>query len=285
MMTGDMSKKEMNDPQKGAEYAPEPRIYELGYHLLPILDEEDVEKEREALVATVTTLGGRIIAEEKPALINLAYTMYQKVNNRRTPYDQAHFGWIKFELSPDQLVHVKKDADREKNILRYILIQTVEENTIFSEQPYRLAKQQAKVDRDEEEIIEEEMDEDLPADLDAGEFDEEKLKSLLDEEDPLKQQERAKDQEEEKGEESEEDDLTKIEGIGPKIAEIFGSAGIKTFAQLAETAVEKLREILKENKLASHDPATWPEQAKLAEAGKWEELEALQEELKGGKRA
>jgi hypothetical protein len=33
-----------------------------------------------------------------------------------------------------------------------------------------------------------------------------------------------------------------------------------------------------------HDPATWMEQAKLANAGEWEKLEQLQKELKGGKR-
>jgi hypothetical protein len=32
------------------------------------------------------------------------------------------------------------------------------------------------------------------------------------------------------------------------------------------------------------DPSTWPEQAGLAAAGRWSELEVLQEELKGGRR-
>jgi predicted flap endonuclease-1-like 5' DNA nuclease len=40
------------------------------------------------------------------------------------------------------------------------------------------------------------------------------------------------------------DDLEIIEGIGPKIAGVFREAGINTFAQLAATPVETLREIL-----------------------------------------
>ena len=32
-----------------------------------------------------------------------------------------------------------------------------------------------------------------------------------------------------------------------------------------------------------HDPATWAKQAKLAADAKWEELESLQDSLKGGK--
>jgi len=83
---------------------------------------------------------------------------------------------------------------------------------------------------------------------------------------------------------AEADDLRKIEGIGPKIAEIFNSAGISTFADLAGTSVKKLTEILTDagSKYASKNPGTWPEQAKLAAEGNWDELKDLQEKLKGG---
>lgn len=81
------------------------------------------------------------------------------------------------------------------------------------------------------------------------------------------------------------DDLKKIEGIGPKIAEILTNAGIPDFATLAGSDAEKIREILAEagSRYRMHDPTTWPEQAKLAADGEWEKLETLQDELKGGK--
>lgn len=84
--------------------------------------------------------------------------------------------------------------------------------------------------------------------------------------------------------ETEGDDLKRIEGIGPKIAEIFNAAGISTYADLAATPVEKLSEILAEagSRYASKNPATWPEQAKLAAEGNWDVLKDLQEKLKGG---
>jgi len=81
------------------------------------------------------------------------------------------------------------------------------------------------------------------------------------------------------------DDLSKIEGIGPKISELLQAADIKTFAQLAKAEAGRLSQILEEAgpqfKLA--DPSTWPKQAALAAAGKWEELETLQDQLKGGR--
>jgi len=83
------------------------------------------------------------------------------------------------------------------------------------------------------------------------------------------------------------DDLTKIEGIGPKISGLLQAADIKTYAQLAKAETSRLSQILQEAgpqfKLAN--PTTWPKQAALAAAGKWEELETLQDQLKGGREA
>ncbi len=79
------------------------------------------------------------------------------------------------------------------------------------------------------------------------------------------------------------DDLTKIEGIGPKIAEIFVNNKIGTFEELAKTKKDVLVKILSENKLSGHDPSTWSKQATLANEGKWDELKVLQDKLNGGK--
>ena len=82
-----------------------------------------------------------------------------------------------------------------------------------------------------------------------------------------------------------EDDLKKVEGIGPKIEEILKAAGIKTFAKLSETDASAIKEILKAAgpRFASKVPGTWPKQAGLAAAGKWDELKKWQDELDGGK--
>ena len=81
------------------------------------------------------------------------------------------------------------------------------------------------------------------------------------------------------------DDLKLVEGIGPKISGILEAAGITTFAQLAATDVTRLKQILADADFtAPANPGTWPEQAGLAAAGKWDEFEALQGELRGGRR-
>jgi predicted flap endonuclease-1-like 5' DNA nuclease len=81
------------------------------------------------------------------------------------------------------------------------------------------------------------------------------------------------------------DDITKIEGIGAKIAELLAAENINTFAILSKATAKKLKSILDAagSKFQMHNPASWPKQAKLAAAGKWDELAKLQDELKGGK--
>ncbi|MEZ4984813.1 MAG: helix-hairpin-helix domain-containing protein [Saprospiraceae bacterium] len=81
------------------------------------------------------------------------------------------------------------------------------------------------------------------------------------------------------------EDLKIIEGIGPKIEEILYSAGIYTWETLANSDPGQIKTILEAagDQYRMHNPYTWPLQARLAAADKWEELKAYQEELRGGR--
>jgi len=80
------------------------------------------------------------------------------------------------------------------------------------------------------------------------------------------------------------DDLTKIEGIGPKASEALVAAGLATFADLSKAKVPAIQKILDESdgKFGMMKPATWPKQAKMAADGKWDELKKWQDEMDGG---
>jgi large subunit ribosomal protein L21 len=81
------------------------------------------------------------------------------------------------------------------------------------------------------------------------------------------------------------DDLTRIEGIGPKVAEILAEAGISTFEALASTSVEDIQKILTDAELQMMDATTWPQQAEFAAKGDWDALKKLQDSLSGGRKA
>ncbi len=81
------------------------------------------------------------------------------------------------------------------------------------------------------------------------------------------------------------DDLTVIEGIGPKIQELFHNFNIKTWKALSETSVERCQEVLDSGgpKFRVHTPQTWPDQALMAYEGRWTELKKWQDENDYGK--
>ena len=79
------------------------------------------------------------------------------------------------------------------------------------------------------------------------------------------------------------DDLTMLEGIGPKVARVLNGIGIISFADLASAEAARVQETLNSAKLQYMSPEGWIEQAKLAAAGDMEGLKKLQDELKGGR--
>lgn len=83
---------------------------------------------------------------------------------------------------------------------------------------------------------------------------------------------------------SKSDDLTKIEGIGPKAAEALVAAEISSYAELAKADVENVKTILTDAspRLAHLDPTSWGKQATMAAEGKWDELKEWQDSVKGG---
>ena len=82
------------------------------------------------------------------------------------------------------------------------------------------------------------------------------------------------------------DNLEVIEGIGPRIGQLLRECGVRSFAELATMSEPAIRAMLEKGgpRFRIANPGTWPEQAALAAANRWEDLRALQDELHGGVR-
>jgi len=79
------------------------------------------------------------------------------------------------------------------------------------------------------------------------------------------------------------DDLTLIEGIGPKSAAALAAAGITTFAQIASMGPRDLEQLVRQHKVRLvSSTETWPQQARLAASGDLTALEDFQKRIKGG---
>lgn len=124
-----MEKKDENKKERG-----EGRLHahEVGYHIVPAVSIENLSNEVENIKNFLTKEGVVIISEEFPKMRELAYSISKNVGGIKRNFDTAYFGWIKFDARETPIAKIKKFFDENENILRFLLINTVRENTIFS---------------------------------------------------------------------------------------------------------------------------------------------------------
>ncbi len=110
----------------------EGRVYELAFHLLPTIAEADVPVRFSELKSTIEKQGGTFISEDAPKLIKLAYKIAKTIKAEKKHYNDAYFGWVKFTIDPEKLELIEKDLKLYDPMLRYLIIKTVEENTMIT---------------------------------------------------------------------------------------------------------------------------------------------------------
>ena len=140
-----MSEKELDieDDASSEEGGSLERVYELGYLLVPTIKEEDVPGIFGNLKELITTEGGVAISDEMPKTTTLAYTMRKVVSNISSKFNTAYFGWIKFTMDTSKVLELKKKLDLDPNIIRFLILKTVRENTMAvkrfmrADMPYR----------------------------------------------------------------------------------------------------------------------------------------------------
>jgi len=121
-----MSKVETKDENE-IEVEANSRVYELGYLLVPTLEENDVPVVFGNLKELVSSLGGMAVSDEMPKMLTLAYPMVKVVANLRNKFKTAYFGWVKFILDSDKILELKKRLGLDPNFIRFLILKTVKE--------------------------------------------------------------------------------------------------------------------------------------------------------------
>ena len=133
-------------------------VYEVGYILVPSLSEENLGAEITKIKDGIENHKGMFISEGFPSLRTLEYTMEKRVEAKIERYSEGYFGWIKFEMDPSETEALQEELRANASIVRFILIKTVRENTLY-QKPARLVKSaETKVDSDAPKMSEEELD-------------------------------------------------------------------------------------------------------------------------------
>ncbi len=99
-------------------------VYEVGFHLLPTLSDEEVTSATKGIMDLLKKEGAKFVGDRFPAKISLAYDIQKRVSGKNVNYDSAYFGWVAFELSRDAIERVKALIDQNPSILRYLIVTT-----------------------------------------------------------------------------------------------------------------------------------------------------------------
>jgi ribosomal protein S6 len=144
------------------------KVYEIGYLLLPTLNEDGVLVEVSKIKDILEKNKGMFLSEGVSEMRNLTYAMTKPISGKNQKFETAYFGWIKFEADSDSLVEIKEELDRLENLLRYLLIKTVKEDTFVATNNNKKSKpakfsfdKKEKEEKPEEEVKEDkkELDE------------------------------------------------------------------------------------------------------------------------------
>jgi ribosomal protein S6 len=114
-----------------------PKVYEVGYLILPIVAEADLGAKVTGIRDIIEGAGGKMISDEYPKHIELAYPIPHMVNNKRTLHHSAYFGWMKFDGEPKSAKSISDAFKKDEHILRFLLIKTLRENTMAPKKIFR----------------------------------------------------------------------------------------------------------------------------------------------------
>jgi ribosomal protein S6 len=110
----------------------EAMVYEVGFHILPNISDEELQAAVSKIRDTITANDGVIFADEFPRMKDLAYEIKKRVETKYLNFNKAFFGWMKFEALSSAVNKIKEQLDSNKSVLRFIIVKTVKENTMHT---------------------------------------------------------------------------------------------------------------------------------------------------------
>jgi ribosomal protein S6 len=108
----------------------DPKVYEVGFHVVPTTAEDDVASVVNAVRDVIESVAGAIVSEGTPVMTQLAYSMDHIVANKKSVFDSAYFGWIKFQVTPENILKIKDGLEKNDDVFRFLIINTVKEDTL-----------------------------------------------------------------------------------------------------------------------------------------------------------
>lgn len=109
------------------------KVYEIGFHLAPIVGDENVAHEVSLIRNALDGIKAEVVSEDLPRLFTLAYPLSKVIKGTKRTFKESYFGWIKFEAEGEAVASLKAEVEKLENVLRFIIVKTVRENTLHGQ--------------------------------------------------------------------------------------------------------------------------------------------------------
>jgi ribosomal protein S6 len=96
--------------------------YELGYHLVPSLSEDDLALRVGEIMQAVANAGGTIVSEGAPQACTLTYTIARLRGGRWEKYDTSFFGWVRFDAPTTAIAPLKDLLEHADFVVRHLIL-------------------------------------------------------------------------------------------------------------------------------------------------------------------
>jgi len=109
-------------------------LYEVGFHVLPNLTEEEAVAELTNVTAVIEKNGGVVKKTHNPQMRELSYEMVKLISGKKQYFANAYFGHVVFNIEPNLVQKMSKEIEVLPNILRALTLEITPESLLPREQ-------------------------------------------------------------------------------------------------------------------------------------------------------
>jgi len=106
----------------------EAKLYELGFHVNPAINDDQISKKIDEIKAVLTKNGAEIVKEGEPQAMKLAYEITKSIAGKNERFTTSTFAWIKFNSTAEGIESIKEEIDANDEIIRSIIIKTTDDD-------------------------------------------------------------------------------------------------------------------------------------------------------------
>ena len=109
--------------EKNTEQSDNKRLYEVGFHLVPSLNEEEVQKGFTHVTEAIAKNEGVLKTSHNPEMRPLAYPIIKKASGKKNTFTEAYFGYVVFEIEKENIGVFRGEIEKIPGMLRLLLVE------------------------------------------------------------------------------------------------------------------------------------------------------------------